>query len=232
MTSSSVSWVNKHHKYARVLKHEHRGWVRTWGQLAAMRWFTAAQSTNLGENPNSAAVVANWGQWWMLWLGDNLAKKIVPSIYKGAKWWCPILKGGDRGRGERWVTGVNYRGVPRGNVSGDEQTSYGYLLRRGSSSKHVVRLWSTTNSDEDTSVQCATSVIVNSPTISLDSFPELRSFVVHGYPQATAHESQRSTSIAAKGHLRRDSRNLTELVSGEFSLDFVWWLHQYSASKL
>jgi hypothetical protein len=48
--------------------------VRTWEQLAAMRLFTAAQSTNLGENPNSVAVVANRGQGWMLWLGDNIAK--------------------------------------------------------------------------------------------------------------------------------------------------------------
>jgi hypothetical protein len=59
------------------------------------------QSTNLGGNPNSTAVVANRGQGWMLWLGDNIAEQTVLSIYKGAKRWCRILKGGDRrSRGE------------------------------------------------------------------------------------------------------------------------------------
>jgi hypothetical protein len=183
-----------------VLKHglEERG--RTWRRLVTSWHLTVAQIDDLGEEWNSPSMVANWRWEWVLWLRDNMAQHIGPSIYKGAKRWCPILKGETGGREERWVTGVNYRGVPRGNVSGDELTSYGYLLWRGRSSKHVAQLWSTANSDEDTSVQCATSVTVNSPAISLYPFPELRSYLVHGYPQVMEHESRRLTSIAAKGH--------------------------------
>jgi hypothetical protein len=142
---------------------------------------------------------------------------------------------------------VNYRGAPRGNVSGDELTSYGYLLRCGRSSKHVAWLRSTANSDEDTSVHCTVSVTVNSPAISLYPFPELRSFLVHGYPQVTAHESRRSTSIAAKGHRRRDalylrylgalyhrdcsSEQLTKHNLGKFSPNSMWQLANLSVTK-
>jgi hypothetical protein len=47
------------HKHVWVLKHGQKERERTWGQLAAMRRFTAAQSTNLGEEGNSPAMVAN-----------------------------------------------------------------------------------------------------------------------------------------------------------------------------
>jgi hypothetical protein len=188
-----------------VLKHglEERG--RTWRRLVTARRLTVALIDDLGEEWNSPSMVANWRWEWVLWLRDNMAQQTGPSIDKGTKRWCPILKGETGGREERWVTGVNYHGVPRGNASGDELTSYRHLLRRGRSSKHVVRLRSTANSDEDTSVQCAASVTVNSPAISLYPFPELRSFLVHGYPQFTTHESWRSTSIVAKGHRPRDA---------------------------
>jgi hypothetical protein len=47
------------HKHVWVLKHgqEERG--RTWRRLATARRLTVAQTDDLGENPNSAAVVAN-----------------------------------------------------------------------------------------------------------------------------------------------------------------------------
>jgi hypothetical protein len=188
-----------------VLKHglEERG--RTWRRLVTAQRLTAAQIDDLGEEWNSPSMVANWRWEWVLWLRDNMEQQTGPSIYKGTKRWCPILKGETGGREERWVTGVNYHDVPRGNVSGDELTSYGYLVRCGRSSKHVARLRSTANSDKDTSVQCVPSVTVNSPAISLYPFPELRSFLVHGYPQVTAHKLRRSTSIAAKGHQRWDA---------------------------
>jgi hypothetical protein len=51
----------------------------------------AAQSTNLGEEGNSPVMVANRGQGWVLWLGDNLVQQTVPSIYKGAKRWLVNL---------------------------------------------------------------------------------------------------------------------------------------------
>jgi hypothetical protein len=193
-----------------VLKHglEERGW--TWRRLVTARRLTVAQIDDLAEEWNSPSMVANWRWEWVLWLRDNLAQQTRPSIYKGAKRWCPILKGETGGREERWVTGVNYRavnyrGVPRGNASGDELTSYEHLQRRGRSSKHVARLRLMANSDKDTSIQCTASVTVNSPAISLYPFPELRSFLDHGYPQVMAHESRRSTSITAKGHRRRDA---------------------------
>jgi hypothetical protein len=69
-----------------------------------------------------------------------MAQQIRPTIYRSAKRWCPILKGETGVREERWVTGVNYCGASRGNASGDELTSYGYLLRCGTSSKHVAQL--------------------------------------------------------------------------------------------
>jgi hypothetical protein len=168
------------HKHVWALKHGQKERGRTWGQLAAMRRFTAPQSTNLGEEGNSPAMVANWRWEWVLWLCDNMAQQTGPSIYKGAKRWCPIWKGETDGREEGWVTGVNYRGAPRGTVSGDELTSYGYLLRRGRSSKHVVRLRPTTNSNEDTSVHCAVSVTVNSPAISLLSLSRVEIFPCPG----------------------------------------------------
>jgi hypothetical protein len=236
------------HKHVWALKHGQKERGRTWGQLAAMRRFTAAQSTNLGEEGNSPAMVANWRWEWVLWLCDNMVQQTGPSIYKGAKRWCPILKGETDGREERWVTGVNYRGAPLGNVSGDKLTSYGYLLRCGRSSKHVARLRLTANSDEDTSVHCAASVTMNSPAISLYPFPELRSFLVHGYLQVTAHESRRSTSITAKGHRRRDSlylrylgalyhrdcssEQLTKHNLGRFSPNSMWHLANLSVTKL
>jgi hypothetical protein len=192
-------------------------------------------------------MVANWRWEWVFWLRDNIAQQTGLSMYKGAKRWCLILKGETGGLEEKWVTGVNYHGAPWGNVFGDELTSYGYLLRRGRSSKHVAWLWSTANSDEDTSVHYAASVTVNSPAISLYPFPELRSFLVHDYPQVTAHESRRSTSIAAKGHRRRDalylrylgalyhrdcsSEQLTEHNLGKFSRNSMWQLANLSVTK-
>jgi hypothetical protein len=85
------------HKHVWVLKHGQKERGRTWRQLAAMRCFTAAQSTKLGEEGNSLAMVGNRGQGWVLWLGDNLAQQTVPSIYKGAKRWLVnlVLHGGD-----------------------------------------------------------------------------------------------------------------------------------------
>jgi hypothetical protein len=199
-----MGWADDDHQHMWALKHGQKERGRTWKQLAAMRWFTAAQSTKLGEEGNSPAMVANWRREWVLWPSDNMTQQTRPSIYRSAKRWCPILKRKTGDREERWVTGVNYCGAPRGNASVDELTSYGYLLRHGRSSKHVGWLQSTANSDEDTTVHCAASVTVNSLAISLSPFPELRSFLAHGYPQVTAHESRRSTSIAAKGHWQRD----------------------------
>jgi hypothetical protein len=200
-----MGWADDDHQHVWALKHGQKQRGRTWKQLAAMMWFTAAQSTKLGEEGNSPAMLSNWRLEWVLWLRDNMAQQTRPSIYKRAKRWCPILKGKTGGREERWVTDINYHGAPRGNASGDELTSYGYLLRRGRSSKHVVWLQSTANSNEDTTVRSTASVTVNSPAISLSPFPKLRSFLAHGYPQVTAHELRRSTSIAAKGHRRRDT---------------------------
>jgi hypothetical protein len=57
---------------------------------------------------------------------------------------------------------MNYRGVHQSNVSGDGQTTYGYLLRRGNSSKYVAWLRRAANSSEDTSVNRAASGMVNS----------------------------------------------------------------------
>jgi hypothetical protein len=203
-----MGWADDDHKHVWALKHGRKERGRTWKQLAVMRRFTAAHSTELGEEGNSPAMVANWRREWVLWLRDNMAQQTRPSIYRSAKWWRPILKGKTDDREERWVTDVNYHGAPRGNASDDELTSYGFLLRCGTSSKHMARLQSPANSDEDTAVHCATSVTVNSPAISLSSFPELRFFVAHGYPQVTAHESRRSALIAAEGHRRWDALHL------------------------
>jgi hypothetical protein len=86
------------HKHVWVLKHGQKERGRTWKQLAAMRWFTAAQLTNLGEEGNSPAMMGNRGQGWVLWLGDKLAQQTVPSIYKGTKQWPvnSVSHGGDR----------------------------------------------------------------------------------------------------------------------------------------
>jgi hypothetical protein len=203
-----MGWADDDHKHVWALKHGQKERGRTWKQLAAIRRFTAAQSTELGEEGNSLAMVANWRREWLLWLRDNMAQQTQPTIYRSAKRWCPILKGETGGREERWVTGVNYHGAPRGNTSGDELTSYGYLLWRGTSSKHVARLQSLVNCDEDITIHCAASVMVNSPAVSLSPFHELRSFLAHGYPQVTAHESRRSTLIAAEGHRRWDALHL------------------------
>jgi hypothetical protein len=200
-----MGWADDDHKHVWVLKHGQKEWGRTWKQLAMMKWFKAAQSTKLGEEGNSPAMVANWRREWVLWLRDNMAQQTWPSIYRSAKRWCQILQGETGDRKERWVTGVNYRGAPRGNASGDELTSYEYLLWHGRSSKHVARLQSPANSDEDTIVHCKASVTVNSPAISLSPFPDLRSFLAHGYPQVTAHGSRWLTSIAAEGHRRWDA---------------------------
>jgi hypothetical protein len=73
-----------------------------------------AQSTNLGEEGNSPAMVANRGQGWVLWLSDNLEQQTVPSIYKGAKWWPVNLVSHGGGRRKRrslvQVIGGIYRG--------------------------------------------------------------------------------------------------------------------------
>ena len=47
------------HKHVWALKHGQKERGRTWKQLAAMTRFTAAQSTELGEEGNSPAMVAN-----------------------------------------------------------------------------------------------------------------------------------------------------------------------------
>jgi hypothetical protein len=200
-----MGWADDDHKHVWVLKHGQKEQGRTWKQLAAMRRFTMAQSTELGEEGNSPAMVANWRREWVLWLRDNMAQQTRPTIYRSAKRWCPILKGETGGREERWVSGVNYRGASRGNASSDKLTSYGYLLQCGTSSKHVAWWQAPANSNEDTTVHCTTSVTVNSPAISLSPFPELRSFLAHGYPQVTVHESRRSTLIAVEGHRRWDA---------------------------
>jgi hypothetical protein len=57
--------------------------------------------------------------------------------------------------------------------------------------KHVARLQRTVNSGENTSVDRATSGMVNSPVIRLQLLPALRSFTSSSYPRATRHESQR-----------------------------------------
>jgi hypothetical protein len=83
------------------------------------------------------------------------------------------------------------------NVSGDGQTTYGYLLRRGNSSKYVAQLWRTANSGEDTSINRAASGKMNSLVIRLQPLPALRSFTPSCYPQTRAHESRRPASIVA-----------------------------------
>jgi hypothetical protein len=79
-----------------------------------MRCFTAPQSTKLGEEGNSPAMVGNRGQGWVLWLDDNLAQQTVPSIYKDAKRWPVnlVLHGGGRRKRRSLVQVIGgiYRG--------------------------------------------------------------------------------------------------------------------------
>jgi hypothetical protein len=95
--------------------------AKTWTKRAREDLKTASRDEvihsgavdQLGENPNSVAVVANRGQGWMLWLGDNLAKQTVPSIYKGTKRWPVNLVlhgGGQRKRSLVQAIGGSYRG--------------------------------------------------------------------------------------------------------------------------
>jgi hypothetical protein len=83
-----------------MLKHKQQGRGWTWNRLAASRWFMAAQSTELGEEGNSPATVANWGWERVLRLRDNMAQLTRPWIYRIAKRWRPILKGETGGREE------------------------------------------------------------------------------------------------------------------------------------
>jgi hypothetical protein len=198
-----MGWAYDDHKHVWVLKHGQKEQGRTWKQLAAMRWFAAAQSTKLGEEGNSPAMVANWRQEWVLWLRDNMAQHTRPSIYRSAKRWCPILKGETGGREERWVTSVNYRGAPRGNASGDKLTSYGYLLRRGTSSKHVVTIASELRWGHHCPLRgkCHGE---QSDDKSLP-LPRVEIFPCPWLSASHVHESWRSTLITTEGHRRWDA---------------------------
>jgi hypothetical protein len=101
-------------EHMRVLKHEQWGRGRTWNRLAASRWFTAAQSTELGEEGNSLATVVNWGGERVRWLHDDLAQQAQPSIYRDSERWPRIWRRtrGDQRRGRALVQrlGVQHRG--------------------------------------------------------------------------------------------------------------------------
>jgi hypothetical protein len=67
----------------------------------------------------------------MPWLGDNLAKQIVPSIYKGAKRWPVnlVLHSGDRRKRRSLVQAIG--GSYRGGSPAITEYKYPELLRRG-----------------------------------------------------------------------------------------------------
>jgi hypothetical protein len=75
--------------------------------------FTVARKTDLGEERNWGAMVANWMEGLVLWLRDNLAEITGAWIYRAQWRWCPIWRrcAGDR-RKEK-VPDVNYHGSHR-----------------------------------------------------------------------------------------------------------------------
>jgi hypothetical protein len=55
--------------------------------LATEELSTVAMATELGENPNSGAMVANRRRGLVLWLCNNLAELAVHSIYSIRERW-------------------------------------------------------------------------------------------------------------------------------------------------
>jgi hypothetical protein len=91
---------------------EHRAWTdlkRTGHDESLSR----RRKTDLGEVSNSKALVNNWRQVLVLWLGNYPTELTTYSIYRVSERWCPIRRDYAGGREGGWVTAVIYRGDRR-----------------------------------------------------------------------------------------------------------------------
>jgi hypothetical protein len=100
--SSLIERVEEHQDHVRVLKQESRGQDRTWSALATVRTFSRRRKTDLGEVSNSGALVNNWRQVLVLWMGNYPTELMACSIYRVRERCCPIWRdcAGSREEGE------------------------------------------------------------------------------------------------------------------------------------
>jgi hypothetical protein len=73
----------------------------------------------------------------VLWLRDYLTELAMCSIYSVQERWLPILEWRAGGRREGRLLAQGIRGYHRGKVTGDEQTRFSGLLRRGNALMHM-----------------------------------------------------------------------------------------------
>jgi hypothetical protein len=79
---SLIGQADEHYKHVWALKHGQGERGRNWKWLATAWRLTVAQTTDLGEERNSPAMVANRRRGLVLRLRNNLAKQVEASIYR------------------------------------------------------------------------------------------------------------------------------------------------------
>jgi hypothetical protein len=172
-----------------MLKHGTEGEEWTWGWLTTVECLTTATSTDLGEIPNSGAMVGNRGRGAMLGVCNMLTEQVGLSIYSDQQRWLRIwekkLAAGER----RWVADERYRSFHWGNVLGNEKATNGDLLRRGKTPKYVARLRRPRTPVRTPRLIVQQVGTVNSPVTGSELILMSRSFTPSHHSRAIGHES-------------------------------------------
>jgi hypothetical protein len=88
--SSLIERVEEHQGHVWVLKQESKEQDRTWSALTTVRSFSRRRKTDFGELGNSGALVNNWRQVLVLWMGNYPTELMACSIYRVHEWCCLI----------------------------------------------------------------------------------------------------------------------------------------------
>jgi hypothetical protein len=114
-----------------MLEHSKEGYESTWSRLATVSSHRTVFLVDLGEIPNWRAQVSNWRHDLEDWVLDYLTDPTTHSIYRQRGWWLVIWSWRGGGRRVRRALSLELGGFHRGELTGDEWTRQGELLRRG-----------------------------------------------------------------------------------------------------
>jgi hypothetical protein len=195
---SLIGWVSEYQEQVRVLKQEDSEHEWTWNSLATARSHRSVFLVDLGEIPNWGALVDDlrWGlvYWVHNYLAEQAGRQFIGSLSGGVQFREDALANGEK-EGYWRASLVAFTVAALRRSPGMQDIIHCDVVQRFSTWRTAVsgqRQWGLSRPIDE---QVGTvSLVVTEP----ESIQVPRSLLAHGYPQVTAHESQRPAWIAVR----------------------------------